>query len=703
MSKQYFGPEDFQGHWQADKKIVYDQRPTESWQAMPIGTGQTGAMVWVPGGIELQVSHTDSFDPNGMLPSLIRLRIDLSGDPFAHATRFSQTLDLTTATVIIHAETAEGPVRATLMAHPERDVIVVEIEDNRAEPGYMTVTPQIWRQTTTLNARGSALCSYDINYASGFNELNYHSGIDGGFDDPLLGLAYGAAIAVPGVQPSAMIFREAQPLRRKRVLVTAGTGKVDADNRGVNGLLTDMILRLNSAAGLNYEALYDSHTRWWRAFWSRSRFEIAPDSRLQPLSAAWHMNRYFTGSSMAGKFPPKFNGSIFLYAYDQRSWGGPYWFQNTRLQYWPLFRTGDIDRMMPFFDIYYRALDYAKARVQSVYGHDGAIFIETMHFWGAGRGGDVIRGEGVPNDYIKNYFSSSLELLMMMLEYDRYMGDDDFVRVKLLPMAEEIIRFFFVHFPVQGGKLALLHAAALETWWDADNPADHIAGLLAVLPRLIAVAGRVGYNAAVIERWRGNLELVPPLPRGIMQTTPGFASADWRTSMLTWQDPLPGTDFLPAAQVHHKRKENWEDPELYAIFPYALYGAGMPDYEAMLSTYQKRLNPEPRYGWSQTGIWAARLGLADEAADVLLRHFGYSANLPGGLMFSPGYHLPGRPDVADCAYFDSPGAMAMGVNEMLVQDHTGEVRLRPAWPADEAVNFKLWHAGGEVVEQNYTP
>jgi hypothetical protein len=683
--KDYFGPSDFRGRWSADRRILYDKRSSESWRAMSIGTGTTGAAVWVPKGIMLQIGHTDAWASDAALPTLARVQIDLEGDPFANASSYEQVLDLNEAAIKIKAETADGPVSAVIIAHPDYDVIQIEITDERSSPGRLTVTPIYWRQYANHTQTQDKVFIVELNTVSGFNELNENMGVSGDFGDPLLYRRMATGIWVQGIKPQAGAFREERPLRKKRVLVAAYAGFYPAHE---NVVPTGLVSKMQAAESVPLESFTNSHKRWWADFWTKSAFELDESSALQPARAVWHLQRYYAASTMQGAFPPKFNGSIFLYNYDQRPWRGPYWFQNMRLLYWPLFRTGDIDYLPQFFDMYIDALDYVRAWVKQTWNHEGAAFIETMHFWGAGRWRDVAPGEGVVNDYIKDHWEGSLELLMMMLEYDRYKGDSAFAREKLIPLAEELISFFFEHYPIRNGKLFIERASALETWWEADNPADQIAGLRAVIPGVIAVGEREGVDVSRFKAW---LPLVPDLPRGMMNVT----GDQWH---YEWAKPGEGTDFLPALAVHDRQKHNWEDPELYALWPFNLYGLGMPEYEAMLSTYRNRLNPEPRWGWSQTAIWAARLGLAEEAAQLLRQHFAFSATLPGGMMSSPGSASVGRQDIPGCAYFDAIGAIAMTVNEMLVQDHTGQVVLRPAWPEDEPVSFKL-HTPSGVVSQ----
>ena len=705
--KAFFGPEEFLGVWTTGRRIEYARRPAESWQGMPVGTGRTGAMVWAPGGLVLQLSHTDCWAEDGSLPSLLRVEVRLCGDPFASAGSYHQVLDLERAAVFIRATAADGDVRAAVRAHPELDVIWIEVEDLRREPGELTVLPHVWRQDATISATNRVLAATEVNYATAFAELNHRTGVTSPRPDPLLGLVRGAAIAVDGLSPSRRdtCFRSGRSPagagaggtggtvatggtggRRWRIFLAAGVGS----GGDQDALTRELEARLVHAVSIPSEELIRSHEAFWRRFWQRSYIELRPDSPLEPLRAAWYMNRYFAASSMCGAFPPKFNGSIFLYEFDRRCWGGAYWFQNTRLQYWPLLRSGDSEYLPGLFTMYWRALDYAKERVRNVYGHGGAMFIETMYFWGAGRPRDVTAGQGVTNRYIRAHFSGILELLMMMLEYLRHQPGDAQVQGMLFDIAEPAVDFFFEHFPRVGGKLFLAGSQALETWWDADDPADQIAGLRAVLPRLVALGRRAGIDPQIIAKWEQYLPQLPELPRGELRVRDG-----------EWQTPGEGTAFLPARAVHHKRKENSEDPELYAVWPFNLVGLGAAFLEEGRLTYERRLHPHPNFGWSQTAIWAARLGLAEEAAKQALHHFAQSATLPGGLMTSPGARLPGRPHIHDCAYFDTPGALATAVGEMLLQDHGEEVALLPAWPRSEPVAFRLHAAGKGPVEYEH--
>jgi len=112
------------------------------------------------------------------------------------------------------------------------------------------------------------------------------------------------------------------------------------------------------------------------------------------VSQGYALQRYVNACAGRGDCPIKFNGSIFTvdgrrgkmaYTADYRAWGGPYWFQNTRLIYWPMIAAGDFDLMEPFFRMYVSTLALARARTPIYFGHEGAFFPETMYFWGLTR------------------------------------------------------------------------------------------------------------------------------------------------------------------------------------------------------------------------------------------------------------------------------------------------------------------------------
>lgn len=80
------------------------------------------------------------------------------------------------------------------------------------------------------------------------------------------------------------------------------------------------------------------------------------------------------------------------------------------------------------------------------------------------------------------------ELVFMMLDYFDHTRDQEFLEGKIIPIANDIIRFFDHYYEVgENGKLVIHPSMACETWWDCANPMSEIAGLFGITKRLLAL------------------------------------------------------------------------------------------------------------------------------------------------------------------------------------------------------------------------
>jgi hypothetical protein len=309
-----------------------------------------------------------------------------------------------------------------------------------------------------------------------------------------------------------------------------------------------------------------------------------------------------------------------------------------------------------------------------------------MYFWGTYTDNNYGRDrrnkpDGLTdNGYIRRYWQGGIELVMMMLDYYHHTQDEGFRDETVLPLAIPITAFFKEHWPRnEEGKLRFHPAQSLETWWDATNPMPEVAGLRAVLPRLMALSVDAKQRAV----WAEMLDELPPLP---------MAEAD-------------GKRFLLAAEEYVPQQSNSENPELYAVFPYRTYGVGKPDLDVGVRTWQQRAVKRTG-GWSQDAIQAALLGLTQEARRDVVGNF---SNHHGGSRF-PAFWGPNFDWIPD----QDHGSVAMiALQHMILQCEGERIMLLPAWPADWELEFKL-HApkqttvegrvqGGRVVELHVTP
>jgi hypothetical protein len=267
------------------------------------------------------------------------------------------------------------------------------------------------------------------------------------------------------------------------------------------------------------------------------------------------------------------------------------------------------------------------------------------------------------NKYIRYYYVGILELLMLGLEAYRYEPDDDFLDTTIRPLAGAFLDFYSFHYKLdETGKLLIYPAEALETYQDAKNPAPEMAGLKRIILELLNLGMAESDEKAI--RWKQLLDALPDLPSD-------------------------GVKLLPAEEIYEESK-NIENPELYAVFPFRLYGVGKPDLELARRTYAERVFKR-ELGWHQDPIQAAMLGLPDEAFPAAVK----CLTTPYEKARFPAFWGPNYDWIPD----QDQGSVGLtAVHTMLMQSDSGRVLLFPGWPLEEDCEFKLWGPGGMQVE-----
>jgi hypothetical protein len=408
--------------------------------------------------------------------------------------------------------------------------------------------------------------------------------------------------------------------------------------------------------------------------------EETPLSPAKAVSRAYTLQRFVNACAGRGALPIKFNGSLFTVEGrdpDFRAWGGGYWWQNTREAYWTMPYAGDYEMMAPLFKMYREALPLRMAATKKYYGHEGAFYPETLYFWGNYMDENYgFDRKGKPdgltdNPYIRRYWQSGLELVVMML--DAYDGTQDakFRDETLLPIAKQITLFYDQNWKRDDkGKIRFDPAQSLETWHTATNPLPEIAGLRFIVPRLLALPA----DEATKAQWRKLLADLPPVP----------------TATTKDKDGKEVVRIAPADSYGNKR--NMENPELYGVFPYRIYTAmtGGKELEQGINAWRVRQHPEDK-GWQQNCIQAPLLGLAKEAQAMIA---GRAAATAGGYRF-PGFFGPNYDWTPEQCHGTN---MMTGLQRMLMQCEGDRIVLLPAWPKDWNASFKLHAPKNTVVE-----
>ncbi len=699
--------------------VAWGSQSKNSWGSMPVGNGDIGANVWVApdGELHFYISKTDAWSENGRLLKIGKLKVNVSPNILS-SENFTQELDLKSGMIKIRGEKDGETLSLNFLVDANNPAIY--IDGNSSVPVKVSVVYDGWR-VARRELRGMELRSaYGImkqdspvivepdTVLSGKNRIiwchrNQRSiwadnmklqalgELVGKDEDPLLSLTFGALVQgdnFVGISPEKISM--ASPADSFNLNISVLTGK--SESVGDWGIAIN-----NLAEGIGsvpFSERLQKHTEWWDGFWDRNYIYIRSDvdsQKVANVSRAYQLQRYMNACAGRGNMPIKFNGSIFTvdvikpvkkgmddyYDADYRDWGGCYWWQNTRLPYWSMLYSGDFEMMKPLFKMYTDALPLAKYRTQKYYGHKGAYFPETMHFWGTWNNNNYGQDRaGMPdglseNQYIRYLWEGGIELTSMMLDYYSFTQDNAFFKKELLPFASEIIDFYRLHYPKgTDGKIVFEPAQALETYWEGTiNPMPEVAGLTSVLSRFVSFpddfAG-IGFK----NKCRELLELLPAVPTG-QKNGKGVL--------------LPGEKLGP--------KNNVENPELYAIFPYRLFGIGKPSLEIAQNSFEMRVNKSCS-GWQQDAIQAALLGRTEDAAQMVTDNFNTKHE---GSRF-PAFWGPNYDWVPD----QDHGSVNMrALQNMLIQTDGDKILLFPAWPKNWDVDFKLHAPKNTIIEGSF--
>ncbi len=401
------------------------------------------------------------------------------------------------------------------------------------------------------------------------------------------------------------------------------------------------------------------------------------------------------GCNAYGKYPTKFNGGLFTYdpvytnselpfTPDFRNWGGGTMTQqNQRLVYFPMLKSGDFDMMVSQLDYYLTLQKNAELRSKVYWNHNGAAFTEQLENFGLPnpaeyewkRPADYDPGMQY-NAWLEYQWDTVFEFCKMMLEQNEYAH----IEVKKYnPFIISCLRFFDEHYQYlakkrgrkaldANGHLVLYPGSAVETYKMANNANSTISALKVITEKLLKVSQNdlTEEEVAYLTDFQSR---IPPLNFREINDKKVLAPAK------SWE-----------------RINNTEAAQLYPVFPWKLYGVGLPDLEVAQNTYyldEDLLKFRSHVGWKQDNIMAARLGLTNEAAKYSLMKMANS-----GRRF-PAFWGPGFDWVPDHNW---GGSGMIGMQEMLLQEVHGKIVLFPAWPKDWNVHFKLHATQNTTVE-----
>ena len=699
------------------KDYVWDSPSRNASESMPCGGGDVGMNVWVErGDLLFYLTRSGSFDENNTLLKHGRFRISLS--PALDMEHFRQILHLNEG----YVEVTDGRISVRLWADVFKPVVHVNVESKR-EKVVVAANYESWRtRDVEMSKRAAFQSSYKFSAPKGLKTRRdsiiaeeksvtffHQNGEKTIFDatveqqkmetvkarltNPLKNLVFGGRMTGRGFvfmdrvnghygacDYDGWMYVTEKPAQRSHLQIVMAAKQGTVDDWMGELSMTERSVRVANDRKRTQQ--------WWRHFWQRSYVTGDDD-----ICRNYALFRYMLGCNSSGQWPTKFNGGLFTFdpqyvkqeaeyrlSPDFRNWGGGvHTAQNQRLVYWPMLKNGDAELLRPQLDFYLNIYKNAEERSRLYWGHDGACLTEQIENYGLPCYAEygTKRPEGFDpgmerNAWLEYEWDTCLEFCMMALEAHRYTGMDI---GKYIPMVRSCLTFFDEHYQYlanmrgarrfdANGKLLLYPGSGGETFKGAYNSTSTIAALQTVTRALMDYEREQGDTAAL----RVHGELLSRLPD------------------ITVRDGM----IQPA--LHYERVQNTEPTQLYPVFPWRMYGVGREGLDIARNTYQDdslAVKFRSHVGWKQDVIWAADLGMADEAWRLL------QLKMANGPHRFPAFWGPGFDWTPDHNW---GGSGMIGMQEMLLQEVGDRLYVFPAWPRSRNVKFRLHASHNTVVE-----
>ncbi len=389
--------------------LDYNEPARRSEEGMPVGNGRMGSLVWTtPSALKFQINRVDVFAADGRTVSFpeadsdfasgcgyVDISLVAAGEDVFVGEAFKQHLSLYDAVM-----TAQGRgVTARVLAWPHRNVMAVEIDDQRAMPEPINIDLRMLRyQVKRITGRNYELAQqHAVEFQTAQHRATSILGISDGRitltqkyqetfkDAPAFYNASAVAIAAIGRASKARYFNDAivqlsaAPGQGRFTILIASAASFDPEV-DVAGLA---IRELEAALPKGFAGLRQETADWWRDFWAKGFVYMHSDSgQADFVEAHYTYFLYLMGSTSRGTYPPHFNGMLWRTTGDMSRWGSQFWSANTLAYYSNLTPANRPDLMDPLYTMYFNMKDACALAARQQWGSQGIWIPEICWFNG---------------------------------------------------------------------------------------------------------------------------------------------------------------------------------------------------------------------------------------------------------------------------------------------------------------------------------
>lgn len=431
---------------------------------------------------------------------------------------------------------------------------------------------------------------------------------------------------------------------------------------------------LKNAANIGYDALKEKHVEWWNNYWNRSSISVGDELLEKTYYRSWYL---FASCSRKGGYPMPLQG-VWTADNDMLPpWKGDYHHDtNTQLSYQSYLKANRLDEGVCFVDYLWSLKDEYKRFAKNFYGVDGLLIpgVSTLH--------------GKPMGGWAQYSLSPTMTIWSAQSFDEYYlytGDEVFLREKAYPFFVEIEKAIFSLLEEKNGKLYLPLSSSPEIF-DATRKAY-------LQPNSNFDLALLRYLYTTLCKYSNRL--------GYYDDEKRYGKVLSKLDEVAVIDGIIGIDknnLLPKSHRHFSH--------LMCLYPLHLINYDTDEHKALYDTSLAQIEELGQ------GFWVGfSFGMC--AQIYAITHNGNSAyeklrQFAHGFVAENGFHLNG--DFKGYGYsalhyrpftLESSFGFCDALQEMLLQEHEGYIYLFPAIPDEwkkRCVEFtKLRSYGGVEV------
>lgn len=412
---------------------------------------------------------------------------------------------------------------------------------------------------------------------------------------------------------------------------------------------------LSASMKEGFEKSLSKHRAWWYNYWNQSAIQL-PDTLLEKQ---WYLEMYKFAASSRKAAPPICLQAVWTADNGQTPpWRGDFHSDlNTQLSYWPGYAANHMEESSVFTDWLWKIKENSEKFTRKFYGVEGMNVASIATLTGEPIGGW--------NQYANSPSAAGWLTHHFYLQW-KYSMDSDFLSQRAYPWVKEVARFFEnVSVRNDNGmrKLPLssspeINDNRIDAWFEETTNYD-----LANIRLTYIVAAEMADSLGLAEE-----------------------ASYWKQQLTEWPDFAKNESGLMIAPGKTLTESHRHFSHLLAFHPFGILDAsqGNGNIDLILRSIKNVEQLGPDWWTGYTYAWLANMKARVFDGDEALRNLHIFIKAFCG---PNSFHLNGDQLKAGFSQFtyrpftlEGNFACAAAIQEMLLQSHTGVIKVFPAMP-----------------------